>query len=133
MHPLAGTWIANIAKSRRHANHQFESATMVFEVTGADVVLTYDGINASGNREGNTQRFNADGRERPIAEAPGYAAITTLGPRALEALGKKDGAVVGRGTYEVSEDGRTMTATIGGTDASGAAFEQVIVFDRATP
>jgi hypothetical protein len=36
---------------------------------------------------------------------------------------KKDGQGVGRGTYEVSADGKTMTVT----SASG---EQVLVFDR---
>lgn len=28
MNPLTGTWIANIEKSQRHANHQFKSATI---------------------------------------------------------------------------------------------------------
>jgi len=31
----------------------------------------------------------------------------------------------------VSEDLKTMTATVGGTDGAGKPFEQVIVFDRA--
>jgi hypothetical protein len=35
-----------------------------------------------------------------------------------------------RGTYAVSEDGRTLTATVAGTDAAGMRFEHVIVFDR---
>ena len=37
----------------------------------------------------------------------------------LETVGKKDGAIVGFGTYEVSEDGQMMTA-------------KAIVFDRST-
>jgi hypothetical protein len=37
---------------------------------------------------------------------------------------------VGEGSYEVSPDGTTLTATVSGTDASGGRFEQVIVFDR---
>jgi hypothetical protein len=45
-------------------------------------------------------------------------------------MGKKDGAVVGYGTYAVSDDGQVMTATVRGIDAQGAPFEQVIVFDR---
>jgi hypothetical protein len=131
MHTLSGTWIANVATSRRHANHQFESATMVFEVGADEVVLTYDGINASGKREANTQTLHADGQERAIPEAPGFVAVSTLSERRLEAMGKKDGAVMGRGTYEVSDDGQTMTATVSGIDAGGKAFDQVIVFDRA--
>ena len=39
MHPLAGTWTANIAKSRRHPNHLFQSSTMRFDVSENVVVL----------------------------------------------------------------------------------------------
>ena len=42
----------------------------------------------------------------------------------------KDGIVLGRGSYDVSEDGQTMTATVNGIDGAGKPFEQVIVFDR---
>jgi hypothetical protein len=41
--------------------------------------------------------------------------------------------VVGRATYEVAEDGWTMTATVCGLDATGNSFDQVIVFDRENP
>ena len=34
MSPLVGTWVANIEKSRRRADHQFESATLTIEVSG---------------------------------------------------------------------------------------------------
>jgi hypothetical protein len=37
---------------------------------------------------------------------------------------------MGHGSYDVSEDGNTMTAAVTGIDGSGKAFEQVIVFDR---
>ena len=131
MHPLSGTWVANIAESRRHANHQFERATMTFTVGAAEVALTYEGINASGKREASAQTMHADGQEHAIPEAPGFVALSTLGERRLESMGKKDGTILGRGTYEVSDDGRTMTATVSGTDAAGKAFDQVIVFDRA--
>jgi hypothetical protein len=131
MHPLAGTWIANVAESRRHANHQFESATMTFTVGDGVVVLAYAGINASGKHEANTQTIHADGQEHAIPEAPGFVALSTLSERRLESIGKKDGTILGRGTYEVSDDGQTMTATVSGIDAAGKPFDQVIVFDRA--
>jgi hypothetical protein len=38
----------------------------------------------------------------------------------LETVAKKDGKVVGDGTYEVSGDGRTLTATVAGIDGAGA-------------
>jgi hypothetical protein len=70
MHPLSGTWVANVAESRRHANHQFEKATMTFTIDDGEVVLAYEGINASGKHEASTQTIHADGREHAIPEAP---------------------------------------------------------------
>src|SRR6201988_3670055 len=40
MSVFIGTWIANIEKSRRHVNHQFESATLSFDVSGGVVTET---------------------------------------------------------------------------------------------
>jgi hypothetical protein len=63
--------------------------------------------------------------------APGVIATSTIDDRTLEVVATKDGAPVGRASYSVSEDGRSLTSTTSGTDASGRAFDQVIVFDRA--
>ena len=41
---FAGTWIANIEKSRRHANHQFQSATLTFEMNGEAISMTHAGV-----------------------------------------------------------------------------------------
>jgi len=130
MHPLHGTWIANLSKSTRHANHQFQNATMRFDVGTDTVVLSYEGVNASGKHESSTQTIHADGQERPVPGAPGIVAISTLEPRRLESSARKDGVALGRGTYEVDEEGSTLTATVSGVDASGKPFDQVIVFDR---
>ena len=75
--------------------------------------------------------FEADAKEHPVSVAPGVLAVARwVGSHVLESVAKKDGQTVGRGTYEVSADGKTLTATVAGIDASGADFEQVIVFDR---
>jgi hypothetical protein len=130
MHPLHGTWIANIAKSTRHANHQFQNATMRLDVRADVVVLSYEGVNASGKQESSTQTIRVDGQEHPVEGAPAIVTISTLEARRLESSAKRDGVALGRGSYEVAEDGRTLTATVNGIDASGKAFDQVIVFDR---
>ena len=133
MNPFAGTWIANIEKSRRHANHQFQSATLTFEISGDDVSMTHAGVNMSGRHESGTTVYKVDGLEHAVSpQAPGVVAVTTwIGARVLQSEAKKDGHLLGKGTYAVSEDGRTLTATVAGTDSAGAPFEQVIVFDRA--
>ena len=53
-----------------------------------------------------------------------------MGTHGLETIGKRGADTLGRGTYEVSADGRTLIAKVAGIDAQGAAFEQEIVFDR---
>jgi hypothetical protein len=129
--PFSGIWVANIAKSKRHPNHQFQSATMEFVVVGNTVTLTHDGVNAGGQQESGTVVLQADGKEHPVPEAPGVTVVTRwVGPRVLQTIGKSAGAQVGEQTYEVSTDGNTLTAKVSGVDASGSRFDQVIVFDR---
>jgi hypothetical protein len=102
------------------------------EVSGDRVSLTHSGVNMSGKYESGTTILEADGQEHPVSpEAPGVVVITRWGGlHALETEARKDGRIVGRGTYAVSEDGKTLTASVSGTDARGSAFEQEIVFDR---
>lgn len=130
---LAGTWIANLARSRRHEKHQFQSATLRFAISGDAIALTQEGVNMSGKHESSTLMLQADGQEHAVSpQAPGVVVITHwLGTHALETIGKRGPDTVGWGRYEVSPDGTTLTATVRGIDAQGAAFEQMIVFDRA--
>jgi hypothetical protein len=129
--PFLGTWQANLEKSARHQNHQFKSATMVFELDGEVLVLKYSGINMAGKDESSTRRLRPDNKDYPIELAPGYVEVTRyVGTNLLESTAKKDGQVVGLGTYEVSPDGKVLTATVKGVDAAGRDFQQVIIFDR---
>jgi len=45
---LNGVWEANLAKSHRHANHQFQRATLTVRVDGPVISLHHAGINMSG-------------------------------------------------------------------------------------
>jgi len=129
---FTGTWRANLAKSQRHSNHMFQNATLRFDVSGDTVSLTHMGVNREGNQESGTTTLHADGKEHTVSpQAPGVVVTTKwVGSHILETAAMKDGKVVGQGRYEVSGDGNTLTATVSGIDASGASFEQVIVFDR---
>ena len=131
MSPLVGVWVANIEKSSRHANHQFKSATLTLDVVGDVVSLKHAGVNMSGKEESGTTELRADGEAHPLPQAPGVTVITKwAGSHTLETEAWKDGQSAGRGVYAVSADGKTLTATVGGTDSAGKRFEQVIVFDR---
>jgi hypothetical protein len=130
---FVGTWIANIEKSRRHVNHQFQDATLSFDVSGDVVTLTHGGVNAAGKQESGTTILRSDGKDHAVSPlAPGVVVATRWrDANVLETVARKDGQVVGDGTYEVSSDGKTLTATVVGIDGAGARFEQVIVFDRS--
>jgi endonuclease YncB( thermonuclease family) len=130
--PLSGTWVANLEKSHRHENHQFQSATLTFVVSGDTVNLTHGGVNAGGQEESGTTVLHADGKEHSASEqTPDVVAVTQwAGPRRLEIVAKKGGTKVGGQSFEVSGDGMTLTTAVWGTDASGRPFEQTIVFDR---
>ena len=132
MSVFVGTWIANIEKSRRHANHQFQGATLSFDVSGDRITLTHGGVNAAGKQESGTTVLCSDGQDHAVSPLAAGVVVATRwrGANILETVAKKNGQVVGDGTYEVSGDGRTLTATVAGIDAAGTRFEQVIVFDR---
>ena len=129
--PLAGTWKANLSKSQRDPNHQFQSLTLRFEVSDEAVLLIFTGVNMAGKQESGTRKLRPDGKEYPVAEAPGVVEIAKwVGANTLAIVAKKGEQVVGESTYEVAKDGKTLTSKVKGTDAKGRQFEQVIVFDR---
>jgi hypothetical protein len=107
--PFAGTWKANVSKSRRHPANQFHDATFHFDVVGDIVTITNIVISASGHEERGENTIQVDGNEHG-SNNPGYALVARwLGSHRLETVATKDGQVVGRGTYEVSPDGKTLT------------------------
>ena len=67
----------------------------------------------------------ADGLAHPSTGIHAHALVARWRvARVLEVRDKKDGEIVGGGTYEVSADGRTLTV-------SSARGEQVIVLERS--
>ncbi len=105
--PLAGAWIADVSRSKRHAANPFKIARMHVAVRGNSVEIRDEFVDESGRSVRGHNRLEADGLER--ATANGYAITASwLGERALAAVARKDGQVIGRVTYAVSADGRTL-------------------------
>ncbi len=128
---LAGAWKANLSKSQRDPNHLFQSLTVHFEVSDEVVLLNFTGVDKAGKQAPSARKLRPDGKEYPVAEAPGVVEIARwIGSNTLETVFKQDGKVVSEGLYEVSRDGKTLTSKGRGMDASRSQFEQVIVFDR---
>jgi hypothetical protein len=106
-HPLTGTWTANVAASERHPLNEFRSAKVTFEVAGDVVTISHVTIDSSGRSERDTNVVEVDGEEHAAAHGNAYVA-RWRSQRVLEVEARKDTQVVGRGTYEVSADGRTL-------------------------
>jgi hypothetical protein len=129
--PLIGTWNANIEKSKRHPNHLFKSAKLRFSMSNSVLTMTYSGVNMSGVEESGNTVFHPDGKEHPREVMPGAIEVSRwANAQKLETVVTQNGKVIGQSTFEVSPDGKRLTATLKGTDGSGAWFEQVIVCDR---
>jgi hypothetical protein len=122
-HLFAGTWTANVSKSQRHPLNEFRSATLTFDVDGDAITITHVTVDASGREERDTNLIHVDGREHVLAHGNGYVA-RWRGTRVLDVEARKDAEVVGRGTYEVSADDRTMAV---------ATADQRLVLERVAP
>lgn len=123
--PFVGHWTANLAKSKLDPNVQFQSATLRVAVAGDTVTMASELLNASGQKQHAAETFRTDGTETPGALSPGVILVARwVGSHVLATIARKDGRMFGLVTYEVSDDGKTMTVR------SSGAVEHVIVFDR---
>ncbi|HTS63401.1 MAG TPA: hypothetical protein VMH28_15350 [Candidatus Acidoferrales bacterium] len=133
--PFVGTWNLNVEKSAFDANHRPTAGTMVFELDSEGCYLMKaEGRDAQGRKvEERPQRFEPDGQPRPVPGLPGLSAVATRPePNKLQCEARReDGSIVGQGTYEVSADGRSLTAATAGFDTQLRRFEVRTVWDRA--
>jgi hypothetical protein len=131
---FVGKWKLNVEKSEFDANHRPAAGTMVFELnTQGHYLLKAEGRNAKGEKvvERPTE-FIPDGKEHPVPDFPGLKAVATCpDPNTIKSEARReDGSVVGGGTYVVSADGKSLTATNFGWDSQLRQFKQRSVWDR---
>lgn len=122
--PMTGTWVADVAASRRHPAMLFRSASLEVKISGARVTMTQILVDAEGKHAGGAMTIEADGVVRQPDGGGAAHTLTArwLDARTLEVIDRMDGRDVGRGHYAVSADGRRLTV---------ATAEQELVFDRA--
>ena len=135
MNPFVGNWSLNTAKSAFDANHRPRAGKMriALEPDGA-VLMTAEGVNEKGEPcAERPTRLHADGRDYPVPDFAGLVVKTVLpDARTLRTeCRREDGSLVGAGTFVVSEDGGSLTATTSGWDTQFREFKQTTVWDRA--
>jgi hypothetical protein len=131
--PFAGNWKLNPEKSHFDPNHRPSSGIMSWERTSEGYSMRAEGTTSEGKLvQERPQTFILDGKDHPVPGAPGLAAIMSRpDPNTIHMEAKKAGGVVGKGSYVVSGDGATLTATVSGTDAQQRPFQTVVIWDRA--
>jgi len=132
--PFIGTWELNPGRSEFGANHRPSAGTMTLELTAeGHYLLTAEGVTAKGERcREKPTTFIPDGKEHAVADFPGLISVVTRpdANRLTAEVRREDGSVVGGGSYEVSEDGASMTATNFGYDTQLRQFRQKTVWER---
>jgi hypothetical protein len=79
---IAGTWKANLSKSQRDPNHQFQSLTVHVEVSDEAVLLSFTGVNLAGEQVAITRKrsqYSGRDAEHPMHMAREMALVGEAG------------------------------------------------------
>ena len=126
-----GSWKLNAAKSKL-SPVGIKVETLKFESTPAGIKLTSEGTDAQGKptHAGYTSKFDG----KPVAWT-GNPLADTASPKKIDDNNYENvWTMAGKGTVtakvSVSADGKTLTVTQTGKDASGAAVSSVAVYEK---
>jgi hypothetical protein len=121
-----------VAKSKFSPGPPPQSETLKIEASGQGEKLTSEGVNAKGERTATQYTANFDGKDYPFtgSQISDTVSLKRIDARTTERTNKKDGKVTATITRVVSADGKTMTATVKGTNAEGQPTSNVVVYER---
>jgi hypothetical protein len=129
-----GTWKQNFDKSKTvppSTNPRPQSVTRTYEMFGDGLKATFVTVTADG--KSTTSGFSAhfDGKDY-AATGTNFdtIALKKIDNYSFENVNKRGGKVVSTGTNVVSKDGKTMTFTSKGVNASGQSTSAVLVFEK---
>jgi hypothetical protein len=129
--PTVGTWKLNVAKSKYNAGQPPKSSTVVIAAAGQGIKLTSDTVLADGTARKISYTATYDGKDAVVTGTPDYDGIslkkTATG---FEGSRKKAGKVVQTYSRVVSADGKSMSVTSTGTNATGGKVDNVQVYDK---
>jgi hypothetical protein len=128
---VIGTWTLNVAKSKYKSGTVPKSVTLTFEAAGAGTKATVDAVGSDGAVAHWTYTANADGKDSPVTGNPStdVVALTRIDANTTRSISKKDGKVTVTQTAVVSRDGKTMTITAKGRNATGPV-DNLQVYDK---
>jgi hypothetical protein len=128
--PFEGTWKLNPSKSK-YKTPAPKAVTIVITEKGEDLDVNITGTAANGAPIASHYTMPTKGGAGKIIQSP-YDGVSTKRPSAnkREIGYMKGGKVVYSSTPTLSADGKTMTATLKGTDTVGQAVEGTAVYEK---
>ena len=130
--PAVGTWVLDVAKSKFSPGPAPKAQTRTYTATPNGLDMTVTGTNADGSAISQKSSYKYDGKDYAITGAANFdtLAVTRVDDLTVKSVQKKAGKEVGKSKRTVSADGKVLTLVSKGHDASGAEYDDVMVFDR---
>lgn len=130
--PAVGTWQLNLAKSKFSPGPAPKSETRTYTESADGLTMTWTGVTANGKAMTVKSTFKADGKDYPVTGSPNFDTLTLnqVDSLTVHSIQKKGGKVVGESTRTISKDGKVLTLASKGTGADGAAYDNVMVYDK---
>jgi len=128
---LIGTWKQNLDKSKV-VGPPLRSSTIIYTQDGQNMRATNQSIDAQGTATTVVYMHIYDGMPHPTTGSPVFdaSAYTRVDANTI-ILGRfKAGKLVLIGTLVVSQDGKTLTGSLTGTQANGQLGSDIVVFEK---
>ena len=127
-----GTWKLNLEKSKYNLLQEPKSAILVYEPAGAGIKVTVDQVPAEGPAIHYAYSADYDGKDVAVVGSPNgdTAARTRVNATTTNLVNKKGGQTMSTVTLVDSADGKMLTITTTGKDASGQKIDSVAVYDK---
>jgi hypothetical protein len=128
-----GTWKLNVAKSKFDPGPASKSETRKYEATDGGYKFSGTTVTADGSTHTSAFTVKYDGKDYPYTADPNGAdtlAVKLVDANHLDSTAKKGGKMLYTSKVVVSDGGKVMTISSKGTNGSGKAFNNVLVYDR---
>ena len=129
--PQMGTWKLDEAKSKIPAG-LVKNSTVIYATDGDNIKVTTDGTTGDGKPMHTEWTGKFDGKEYPLAGDPtaDSRSYKMIDEHKLDLTSKKSGKVINTGHVVVSEDGKTRSLHLTGTDSAGKKVSGVSMYDK---
>jgi hypothetical protein len=130
--PIVGKWTLNLEKSKFSPGPAPKSQTRTYSQSAEGTSVSISGVAADGSPISQQATYKYDGKDYPFKGSPDFDSLSLkrVAANTVKATLKRGGKVVGTTTRTISADGKVLTLASKGTDAKGAAYDDVDVLDK---